>query len=616
MKQSSSPHASISSVRGPGAPERRASLADGIELKSQSPLSRDADHKNAGKPQIDALPVAEGESAMVVAEGIAQGCDLSQMTARDSQGTTTPASGVISLHEKLTKAQKMSLTLLVAITSTFSPMSAVMYVPAIPTIANDLNKSIAAINLSVTSYMLFQGVSPSIWGSLTDVLGRRPIYLITFVVYLSACLGLAFTTNYAELIVFRCLQSTGSASTIAIGAGVIGDITNRKERGGYIGIYSAGTLVGNAIGPILGGIFAQTVGWHGIFYFLVAAAGLFAILLLLILPETLPSKRPVAGQDRVNILSRPLFPLIDTTIDPASIVMLPSDLKRPKVDIFGPIRIMFHLQVFLGLTFTALYYLVWQASLVALSSQLQRQYGFTEIQIGLAFIANGVGSVAASLVTGKILNHDYLVQKAAEEKILREAEQKRQAKQQTSLDATDSHASTGPHAGPTRSRSVIEVQNIEKARLKRIPLAALVFIGTAFAFGWCLETRAFVGLPIIWTFCISFCALIVMASFSTIIVDWYPGSGASATAAMNLARCVLGAGGVAVVQPMIDRIGVGWTFSTGGFICVACLPMVWLIERMASNRLKRAVRAANDTECADANPANVQQQTESSNIKN
>jgi MFS family permease len=59
-----------------------------------------------------------------------------------------------------------------------------MYFPAIPTIAKDLSVSSELINLTVTSYLIFQGLSPSIWGAVADVHGRRAIYILTFVIYL------------------------------------------------------------------------------------------------------------------------------------------------------------------------------------------------------------------------------------------------------------------------------------------------------------------------------------------------------------------------------------------------------------------------------------------------
>ncbi|WP_432644283.1 MFS transporter, partial [Listeria monocytogenes] len=96
------------------------------------------------------------------------------------------------------------------------------------------------VNLSVTTYLILQGIAPSLWGPVSDVRGRRVAYFFTFLVFIGACIGLALTKNYATLLVLRCLQSAGSASTIAIGAGVIVDITTRADRGSYIGIFQAG----------------------------------------------------------------------------------------------------------------------------------------------------------------------------------------------------------------------------------------------------------------------------------------------------------------------------------------------------------------------------------------
>lgn len=456
-------------------------------------------------------------------------------------------------HSVFTHRQKLQITILVSLASVFSPMSATIYTPALPTIAQDLGVSVSLVNLSVTSYMIFQGLSPSIWGSVTDVLGRRPVYLLTFCVYIGACLGLAFTTNYTQLIVLRCLQSTGSASTIAIGAGVIGDITQRKERGGYIGFYSAGSLVGNALGPILGGIFAQTVGWHGIFYFLTALAGCFAVVLFLVLPETL---RAIVGNGSIEpgstYLTRPVLRLLSPPHAGPPTEENPRPPRR-KVDIFGPLKMMRQLDVLCGLLFTAFFYTVWQATLVASATLFATVYGLDKISVGLAFIANGVGAVSASLVVGKILNHDYKI-----------AQRREKAAQD---DATLQTVETGAR----------QVEHIEHARLRRSPYMAFIFIGACLAYGWCTEARTTVALPIFWTFFTGFTTTAIMSMFSTLIVDWYPDSGASATAAINLARCLLGAGGTAVIQPMINRIGVGWTFTVGAGIAVAALPLGVLV---------------------------------------
>lgn len=155
------------------------------------------------------------------------------------------------------------------------------------TIADDLNVSLELVNLTITSHLIFQGIALSFWGPVSDLRGRRVAYSCTFLVFLGACIGLAETQNYATLIALRCLQSTGSASTIAIGSGVIGDITTRADRGGFMGSFQAGLLVPVAVGTVIGGVLASSLGWRAIFWFFTIYGGVFLVALLVLLPETL-----------------------------------------------------------------------------------------------------------------------------------------------------------------------------------------------------------------------------------------------------------------------------------------------------------------------------------------
>lgn len=110
--------------------------------------------------------------------------------------------------------------------------------------------------LTITVYMIVQGIAPLFWGSFSDVIGRRPVFIGTFIVYLAANIALGLSDNYVELLMVRGLQAAGSAATISIGedalrgmstshaadfdtgAGVIGDISTSAERGGLVGIFS------------------------------------------------------------------------------------------------------------------------------------------------------------------------------------------------------------------------------------------------------------------------------------------------------------------------------------------------------------------------------------------
>ena len=126
----------------------------------------------------------------------------------------------------------------------FSPVSGNIYFPALNTLARDLDVSSTLINLTLTSYMIFQGLAPTIFGDLGDMAGRRPAYFLAFVIYIGANVGLALQNNYAALFVLRCLQSSGSSGTIALANGVASDVATSAQRGSYMGIVTAGAMVG------------------------------------------------------------------------------------------------------------------------------------------------------------------------------------------------------------------------------------------------------------------------------------------------------------------------------------------------------------------------------------
>ena len=66
-----------------------------------------------------------------------------------------------------------------------------------------------------------------------------------------------------------------------LGAGVIADIAAPAERGSYFGMWNIGPMVGPCLGPVLGGVLADKLGWRAIFWFLVIAAGVCALLMIL-----------------------------------------------------------------------------------------------------------------------------------------------------------------------------------------------------------------------------------------------------------------------------------------------------------------------------------------------
>lgn len=146
------------------------------------------------------------------------------------------------IHSAFSSRKRKFIVFMAAFAGFFSPLSANIYFPALNTLSRELHVSSSTINLTLTCYMIFQGLAPSFFGDLADMGGRRPVYLISFVVYSGACIGIALQNNIVALFVLRCLQSTGSSSVIALASGVVADISTSAERGMYMGWVTMGPV--------------------------------------------------------------------------------------------------------------------------------------------------------------------------------------------------------------------------------------------------------------------------------------------------------------------------------------------------------------------------------------
>ena len=216
-------------------------------------------------------------------------------------------------YTTFTLAQKRLLLGACSTAAVFSTISSFIYFPAITAIANSLRVSIEQVNWSITSYLIVSGIAPSVFGSLADDIGRRPVLLLTLCIYVGANIGLALTQHYATLIVMRCLQSAGASSTIAIAFGVIADISIPAERGSYVGVLMGATNAAPCLGPVIGGVVSEKLSWKWIFWLLVIVAGTLLATLTLFLPETerclvgngslqpaRPSRHPLSPNDEVS----------------------------------------------------------------------------------------------------------------------------------------------------------------------------------------------------------------------------------------------------------------------------------------------------------------------------
>ena len=159
---------------------------------------------------------------------------------------------------------------------------------ALPRIVTDLQGN-DLYTWVVTIYLLTSTISVPFYGKLSDFFGRKPLLIFGIIVFLAGSALSGVSQNMTELIVFRGIQGIGAGSLFPISLAVIGDLFTPAERGKYQGLFGAVFGVAALIGPFLGGVITDNVGWHWIFYINIPVG----LVSLFVVARVLPSlKRP------------------------------------------------------------------------------------------------------------------------------------------------------------------------------------------------------------------------------------------------------------------------------------------------------------------------------------
>ena len=174
--------------------------------------------------------------------------------------------------------------------------------PALPTIATDLAGNDLYV-WSITIYLLTSTISVPFWGKLSDIYGRKPIFMIGIVIFLIGSALSGLSQNMGMLILFRGIQGIGAGSLFPVALAIIGDMFTPAERGKYQGLFGAVFGIAFVVGPLIGGFLTEQVSWHWIFYVNIPI-GLVA---LFVIQRLLPNVKTAHASRNFDILGGAIF---------------------------------------------------------------------------------------------------------------------------------------------------------------------------------------------------------------------------------------------------------------------------------------------------------------------
>jgi EmrB/QacA subfamily drug resistance transporter len=124
----------------------------------------------------------------------------------------------------------------------------------------------------VTAYLLTSTASTPLYGKISDLYGRRPVFQFAIITFLIGSFAAGAATSMEQLIAFRAIQGLGAGGLMSLTFVIIGDIVSPRERGKYQGYFGGVWGLSSVAGPLLGGYFSDhaqilgVTGWRWIFY--------------------------------------------------------------------------------------------------------------------------------------------------------------------------------------------------------------------------------------------------------------------------------------------------------------------------------------------------------------
>ena len=191
----------------------------------------------------------------------------------------------------VTTASQTGLTFILILSGlmAFTSLSTDIYLPAMPTMAEDLHGN---VELTITGFLIGFTITQLIWGPISDHMGRRKPLFIGMVLFIIGSAGCALSTSITQIVFWRVFQALGACTGPMLARAMIRDLFARTRAAQMLSTLVLVMAIAPIAGPLIGGQIIRLSTWHSIFWLLVVIGALMFISLNW-LPETLPEDKRV-----------------------------------------------------------------------------------------------------------------------------------------------------------------------------------------------------------------------------------------------------------------------------------------------------------------------------------
>ncbi|CAF1472609.1 unnamed protein product [Adineta steineri] len=431
---------------------------------------------------------------------------------------------------------KWFLTVFVGIATLAVTFCSSAYVGELQGLQQEFNTSMEVFTLGITLFVLGFAVGPLIWAPFSEVLGRRILFIITYLALTAFNAGTAGSQNMQTVIILRFFSGAFGSSPLTNAGGTLADVFSAKQRGLAMTLFVASPFMGPALGPIVGGFTGDAIGWRWVEGVMTIFTGVIVIIGIICYPETYA---PVLLRRRAEKLSKATGHVYRSKFEEKNQVnilhLLKTSLSRPWVFLFRE-PIVFLLSLYMAIVYGILYMLFDAFPIV-----YEEERGWSAGIGGLAYIGIAIGFIFAVI---------YCIW-----------DNRRYSKL---VDESPNHL-----APP-------------EARLPPAIIGAFALPIGLFWFAWTnypsihFMASISAGVPF------GFGMLLVFLALMNYLIDTYVIYAASVLAANSVLRSLFGAIFPLFTTQMYHNLGIHWATTIPAFLALLCLPMPYIFWKYGS----------------------------------